>query len=359
MNNKTIQIALISLFLICSLVPFVGMLLFGPSTEFGNEVLSQPAQLRTAEGSFNGNVLNDLSDNFSDRFFFRKELITAWARINSSLFRSSVEDQVVLGSDGWLYYAPTLDDYMGRSVSDAELEKAAMNLALMQSECEKLGARFVFTIAPNKNSLYRENMPSLIPAAHGQGNAERILPYLEKYGVNYADLFSAFSENENTLYYRTDSHWTNRGAALAADRILSSLGIDSSYYNSSFIPAEPHRGDLFDMLYPADSYCEAAESCAAGFRFKTSGNPKGGEALKIHTSGGGTGGILLCWRDSFGNSLYPYLADSFSEAHFLRSNQYDLNAILDYNADTVVFELVERNLRTLADMKLVIPEAEP
>lgn len=349
MKEKTLQRIFIVCFLLLCLLPSVGMLVFGETEPVANEILAQRPRL-TVSGKLNKNVLSDLTDYIADRFALRREFVNAWAVLNAGLFHTSAEDQVVLGTDGWLYYAPTLDDYMGRALSDEELDLAARNLAAIQAYAEERNATFLFTIAPNKNSLYPGNMPGYIPSGHASSNAVKIVPYLERYGVNYVDLFEVFNAEDEVLYYRTDSHWNDRGAALAADSLLAASGREGVYSAGPFAPADAHRGDLYDMLFPLGTDTEEAESYA-GFRFTTRNNPNGGNAMKIETECADGEGVLLCWRDSFGISLYPYLADSFSEALFLRSGSYDLSMIDEFGADVVLIELVERDLYRIASDK--------
>ena len=61
------------------------------------------------------------------------------------------------------------------------------------------------------------------------------------------------------------------------------------------------------------------------------------------------------FRDSFGNNLYPYLADSFGAALFSRSMPYRLDLAAQREADYVAAELVERNLRYLIQNIPVMP----
>lgn len=347
-TDRILRIVWIVLFLAFCLVPSLGMTVAGETKPSANEILASGPRLVMKDGKWNTAFLNDVSDYLADRFAFRKPLVNAWAELNAKLFRSSVEEQVVLGGDGWLYYASTLDDYMGRSMSDEDLELAASYLAALQQEAESRGVRFYFTIAPNKNSLYGERMPSFIPENHAASNAERLKPCLERYGVNYIDLFEVFAGEGDCLYYRTDSHWTDRGAALAADTILAAMGKDAPYFSGSFCAGEPHRGDLYEMLYPTGTDQESSELYAPGFSYTLSGDPNKGNAMKIRSECPEKSGRLLCWRDSFGISLYPYLADSFENALFLRSASYDLGEIEKSGADTVLIELVERNLGQLA-----------
>ena len=352
--KRSFCILFTALFILMSAAPGLGMAVFGESGSFANEARARVPSLSKADGSFNKAVLDETEDYFADRFAFRKELITAWAGLNAGLFGTSVEDKVVLGSEGWLYYAETLDDYRGVSMSGEELEYAARNLVLMQEYAESRGAKFIFTCAPNKNSLYPENMPSGIPAGHGGSNAALLGPLLVEHGVAYVDMFELFGGREETLYYRTDSHWTNRGAALAADALLDAAGKDSAFFEGGFAEGGAHIGDLYEMLYPAGTAAEMEESYAPGFSYTLGGNPDGGNAQRISASVPGAEGSLLCWRDSFGIALYPYLADSFASSLFLRRDVYDLTLIDDNEADTVIVELVERNLSRLASVAPIL-----
>ena len=61
----------------------------------------------------------------------------------------------------------------------------------------------------------------------------------------------------------------------------------------------------------------------------------------------GKAGSLLMIRDSFGNSLTPFIADEFGDAEFLNGTPYDLSKAIDGERDIVIFETVERNLDRL------------
>ncbi len=342
-------------FLLLCLIPSLGMLVFGPSEAAANEVLSPFPALREKSGKLNTEVLSQLADWAGDRFALRQELVTAWSGLNAALFRTSAEDKVVVGSGRWLYYAETLDDYRGAGLMDGQLEALARNLALMQEYTESKGARFLFTIAPNKNSLYPEAMPAAVPRREQTRNAERLAPLLERCGVRSADLFSAFSGEDRVLYFETDSHWNTEGAALAADTILRGLGRDSAFYASGFSDGERHTGDLYEMLYPAGRYAETDRRFLPGFHFTTAKDPNGGNAINIESSCEAGEGRLLCWRDSFGVTLYPYLAESFRDGRFSRSASYELVRLEEEETDAVVIEIVERNLRYLLEYMPVYP----
>ncbi len=357
MKKKLAYAAFTALILLLCLIPSLGMLL--PAQESaagGNQALSRAPSLRDPEGNWNPGYLSQIQDYAGDNFYLRQEMITAWSALNAKGLRSSITEDVVLGTDGWLYFADTLPDYVGlQPMTDREIFSAARNLRLMAEYCESQGARFLFTLAPNKNSLYPEHMPNLtLPSARKPRDAKRLAEELERQGVDYLDCFALFRGQEETLYFKTDSHWNGKGAALAADAVNKALGRSSGYFDGPFTQEEVHKGDLYDMLYPAGEGLEADPVYSGELTIEYDVPIRSAENLTIMTHGGGEGSLLM-FRDSFGNNLYPYLADSFDAALFSRSMPYRLDLAAQREADYVAAELVERNLRYLIQNVPVMP----
>ena len=141
------------------MIPSVGMI-FRPTTETSEnkEMAAWPSF--TEDGSWNENYLEEAGEYFDDHFAFRPELVSSDARIRGDLFGVSSSDQVILGKDGWLYYEATANDYLRQNqISDRAIYNIAHNVALMQQYVEEQGSQFLFTVTPNKNSLYGEYMP--------------------------------------------------------------------------------------------------------------------------------------------------------------------------------------------------------
>ena len=160
--------------------------------------------------------------------------------------------------------------------------------------------------------------------------------------------------NANSLtYYRTGSHWNGYGSALAHDQILSALGRDSALASEAFT-MQPHRGDLFEMLYPVSSRTEDGPALAHARSFSYADDFHAADDQRIRTSSAASG-TLLMFRDSFGNALHADLAEDFGEALFSRAMPYDLSLIDDVQPDTLIVELVERNLCWLCTRPPLLP----
>ena len=350
MKKNVLSVCFLILCLCLCLSLSIGILFAGPSQAGANEQLAEMPALRTEEGAINTGYLSQLTNWIRDHFFLRQELISLDHWISAKLLGTSGDAGVILGHDGWLYYTDTLADFTGTNpMTERELFCAANNLRLMAEYTQSQGRQFRFMIAPNKNSLYSEHMPDYGAFAQTT-DAERLAVLLEENGVPTIDLFEAFRQEEETLYFAHDSHWNTKGAALGADLVNMAFGVESSYYQGDFSQTTPHDGDLYAMLYPAfsDPETDVVYGGTLDYEFTTSATRP--DAIVLNTQGNGEKNLLV-YRDSFGILLFPFLADSFSAARFSRSTAYDLTL----DADCVLVELVERNLRYLTKNLPVMP----
>lgn len=351
MKNKIISILFAVVFLTLCMSLSIGTLVFGPAGAAANEKVAEFPALKTEEG-INKDFFADLQKYVNDRFFLRQKLITLDRRLSNALGASG-EDKVIAGKDGWLFFADTLGDFTGTNpMSSRELFSAASNVALMDEYCRKTGREFTFIVAPNKNSLYGEFMPDYGVTAK-TSNVKTFHNLLQQLGVSYVDLFAAFGEVEEPLYFAHDSHWNSKGAALGADLINAAFGVSTDYFGGDFSSAVPHEGDLYAMVFPGAQDPETDPVYGGELNFTFTSKATQPDAITLQTEGTGSGS-LLCYRDSFGMLLFPYLADSFASAKFSRAVSYDLTGSKDY----VAIELVERNLRYLIQNVPVMPSPQ-
>ena len=313
------------------------------------------------DGSPNMAFFSELDAWYNDHFAFRAQLVDADASLREALFMESSVDNVVVGSDGWLYYHGTMADYQRTApMTNRALDNAACNIALMQENAERLGLGFVFTIAPNKNTLYPEHMPYFEAAGAGPSNAERIEPFLESYGVNYLNLFDVLEEEGRELYLHGDSHWTNEGALVAARALAKTLGHDLGDYETTAPETDLHVGDLDEMLHPLSVEAERQPLWPQSLEFSYTNDATGVEdgSIECASTRSGAAGRLVCYRDSFGNALLPYLASAYETSSFSKMVPYDMHPALLVGADDVVVERAERHLPFFATTPPYMPAPE-
>lgn len=349
---------LIIIFGMC-LMPLLAMGVSDNKKEIENRSLTSMTFIYNQEG-LNWDYLREAGAYFEDHFAFRQELITMDSIIKAEIFGIASVDDVIVGKNGWLYYTATLDDFQHKdSVSERMLFNIAHNLLLMQQYTESLGIKFLFTVAPNKNSLYAENMPErLWYQIEEKSDMERLEPWLDKYKVKYVNLFELFSSQGETLYYKRDSHWNQKGAVLVYNALLDACGqIHKAYQDCEVQTSNDYYGDLNLMLFPAKIKPEEYLSYMGGNLWEYHSGESVEDQIVI-TKCENKNHNLLMYRDSFGNSLIPLMAGEFSEAVFSKNVPYTMTDLITYNPDIVILEKVERHLQTLGKIPPVMNAPE-
>ena len=364
---KKIQIIFISLCMLVCLIPFAGMAFFPTEKTAENRRPAEFPSLTTQDGALNTEFFSGFDRWFNEHFAFRNELVAADSKLLGTVFGSSAEDQVIYGTDGWLYYASTLEDYTGSGcMTERERFNLKHNLEITLDWAKDRGVALVLTVPPNKNTLYGDHMPyydSMI------ADPAHTLDYLSEIcgeiNLPYADLYALFKNESETLYLKRDSHWNGKGALLAynciMERTKETLGIDyEDYSDAAATRAKDADGDLNRMLYTFYGEKEMDIHYDIEQRYSYITDTESVEDAWIQTKTSGKTGSLLMFRDSFGNTLLPYIADQFESACFTKESPYRLQKLVtEQKPDLVIIEKVERNLRDFITEPPIIsaPEA--
>lgn len=300
---KKLQVLYITAFFAACLVPSLGMAVTKQEASSENRRLAEFPELKK-ENEINNRWLLEAGEYFQEHFAFRNELVTANALLNGKIFGVSTADGVIQGTDNWLYYKDSLEDYLGEELlSERSLFNIAHTLAMMQETLNEKGVQFLFTVAPNKNSLYGENMP-------------------------YYD----------SLKVSSDKNLVNLQKYLRQEQV--------SY------------GDLYEMLYPLAMTPEEEVYYDRQTTFAYVGEVVSNFDPKITTVNPVKEGSLVMFRDSFGNALLPFMADAYSSAYFSRGVPYQMSEVDEKNADTVIVERAERFLPEMAQLPPIMEGPE-
>lgn len=356
--SRNPAIAYIVIVALVCLAPSIG-LLFGGG-EVSSDADAAPAPTLTNEdGSFNVGVMQEAGNWFDDHFAFRNEWVTA-AAVVEGLFGVSTNESVVVGTDGWLYYGDSVDDFRGiNQLNDRALYDIAHSMKLVQTYALGRGTSFAFTIAPNKNTLYGGHMPYYYQIRAGETNLDRIAAFLEDEGVNYVDARTLFEGRNDVLYHKRDSHWNNEGAAMVSDALMTALDHEHrSYEGEAHSTRIDFVGDLDKMLSPSmpTPDAEVYYDEAPAFSYVTEDVQSNFDPKIVTSSDVATGGSLVMYRDSFCNSLLPFMAEAYTQAYFSRGVPYQLVVDLDaHEADALVIERAQRFMRDMAANPPVMP----
>lgn len=321
----------------------LGMLL--PGASVAEEGASEMPSL-IEDGVIN-NDFGDMFENwFQKSFAYRSEVVSAFSTLRERVFATG-NDQVTVGRDGFLFFNESLDNYTGEDrMTDAEISAAADSLASMAEYAAQHGAEFLFVCAPSKAEIYPEMLPARFEAA-GESECDRLFAALSQRGVRYADLRPALAaaKEETLIYHRRDSHWNGRGAAAAFGGITSALGVSAPDFGE-FTRSSDFAGDLDRLLYPGEVRYDDDETQDMTGRYAFMSAYSTPMDMTISSRSAGEGALLI-FRDSFANALIPYLASTFGEVRFERTNPYRLELLNSFRADTVIVEIASRNLRDL------------
>lgn len=308
------------------------------------------------DGAVNPAFSEELDGWITDHFAFRSELITANNLLKAKLFHSSDEDQVIVGKNGWLYFAETAADYLGQNLlSEADIRHLATTLDLMEAYVSRQGGRLVFAVAPNKNTLYPENMPVYYRQTAEETNLDRLTHQLTGKAY-FADLKKALKNVREQTYHARDSHWNNIGALQAYNTLLDTAGTPhETYADTSWEWQRTWEGDLDAMIFPKLGIRDWQAVFHTEWTYQYTSNFHSEEDLLIITENKSGSGSLLIFRDSFSNALLPFLAQRYETAKFSRAVPYALYELEDTPYDTVILEIAERNLRNLLMSAPIMP----
>ena len=348
MKEKGLFVFIVLCFVVM-LAPFAGMLV-APTTETTENKELMELPVLKDENGININFLSQLGDYFQEHFAFRQELVSANAKIYGEVFDASTTDQVVIGDEDWMYYTGTLDDYLGDNVmSDRAIFNAVHNLKIMQNYVESKGGQFLLAIVPNKNSLYDENMPYYYEKTDDATNYDKLRVKMLEEGISFVDLHETFLGIDEVLYLKRDSHWRNTGAVVAYNAMMGAMTTGyETYENVPYETRVDYIGDLTEMLYPLNSEPEANEYYQKDWSWTYVNEVTDNMDEWIETQNSEADETLLMYRDSFGESLLPFFAESFENAYFSRLVPYNLANVDRYTPDYTIIEKVERRIPSFA-----------
>ncbi len=166
----------------------------------------------------------------------RVQVASLARRVYIDWLRVSPVTEVVLGTEGWLYYTgPVGERVLDRHVrgrdplSQDELDRWRQFLLERARRFRSVGAKYALVIAPNKESIYPEHLPQWVGPRVGPTRLDQLMAHLKSAAdVTVIDLRPALiaEKKASVVYYRADTHWNTRGAYVAYREIARVLASD-------------------------------------------------------------------------------------------------------------------------------------
>ncbi|MDR2504894.1 MAG: hypothetical protein LBD16_02180 [Oscillospiraceae bacterium] len=270
-------------------------------------------------------------------------LVDVHAAVNQAVFRVSGEEQVVVGRQGRLFFAEELPAYFGGNADDAAIDELVGTVERLNDTLAEHGVRLIVMIAPNKSSVYPEYMAyNLIKGA--EHTAGIINERLAERGVDRLNAFALLSGRNEIVYHKTDTHWNAIGALLVYRELMSMLDVPHETYDSQDAQWQTVSavGDLTKLYRPTVRSAEEDYAPIVARSYRSARPVTNLDAADIRTTCGANNLNMLVVRDSFGEALFPYIANNVGSLTYLRAVPRDSALILAQ--DVIVIEIVERNV---------------
>ncbi len=251
--------------------------------------------------------------------------------------------QVLLGKEGWLFYKTTTDgapikDYKGSNLyTEEELDRIYGNMLKAKEVMNSQGREFNVLLIPNKESVYAEYLPDTVGKKNNYTRYSQLIDRLEKEGqIDYLDMTEALEANKegHQLYFRTDTHWTRMGAFLGLQTYFDRYyGNSESIDTVLFSEESGYSGDLARIANVEEYFKET------DYDFVTTSAD-----YNLYRDQ-----VIFIVGDSFGEMMIPIARVYYREAHFIRTEDFTMSLMDEYNPDVVVWESVERYLSKVKD----------
>ncbi|MBR1457255.1 MAG: hypothetical protein IJ594_08885 [Oscillospiraceae bacterium] len=240
-----------------------------------------------------------------------------------------VTKEIYRGRSGRLYEAPA-------ALDETQIER---NLAAINALAATVGREVDLMLVPGAGAVLQEDLPRFTDP-YRDGEILRAAYAEASDGVRPVDLWERFcgAADREALYYRTDHHWTARGAWLACGEYLRAKGREALPESAYAVTAVPgFYGTTYTRSALWSTPPESVELWDSGGRFTVEnadgGAPHAGlfyeerlaesdkypvyldgnhSLLRIRSASGGAGRILVV-RDSFASCFACFLADSYEE----------------------------------------------
>ncbi|MFD1193347.1 acyltransferase family protein [Seohaeicola saemankumensis] len=236
------------------------------------------------------------------------------------------------GQDGWLFLGNAYNDTVAKlkltpPPVPANIEREASLFANLTEAAETANTSVVLLIGPNKSTIYPEYLP------------DEIEPSGRRYVTFFTERFNAIpnltvvdpvegllrtKESSGLLYYRTDTHWNNKGAFRVFSILAERMGWRVP--EVSFREGKSHSGDLIAISELESFPITAGDNWQIEWARDPDLETKH-LANQPETSFGRTEIVMnnaplseqTVWiiGDSFTNAIAPYINATFKEVHYL------------------------------------------
>lgn len=351
--------------------------LFSPKTDYSSSEKRYLQKFPDAnvEKVLSGDFGSEFETFFADRFPQRN----TWVGLNA--YTTLAE-----GNNGASGVYNCKNGYLiNKPVStDNNLDK---NVGAVVDFAKTIDAPTTVMLVPSTGYIADDVLPTFHDKYNDDEDISKISSTLSKEKIGFVDLRERFKseyKNGSQLYYKTDHHWTTKGAYTGYQELCKALGITpiddstlkkdsypdfygTTYSSSGFWLTPPDNIEIWSN--PKNSDKNISVKITEGANVKTSGSMyftdhlkeddkypvfiDGNHALTEITNTNAKNGTILLIKDSFSHSLAPFLAENYSKVVLVDLRYYKESVsqlVSTYNPEQVVVLYGIDNLATDTDI---------
>lgn len=329
----------------------------------------------TAEKLLSGDFGSEFETFFADRFPQRN----TWVGLNAYTALAEGNNGasgVYNCKNGYLINKPVK--------TENNLDK---NIGAVADFAKSIDTPTTVMLVPSTGYIVDDVLPTFHDKYNDDEDISKISSTLSKDKIGFVDLRERFKseyKNGSQLYYKTDHHWTTKGAYTGYQELCKALGITpiddstlkkdsypdfygTTYSSSGFWLTPPDNIEIWNN--PKNSDRNISVKITEGANIKTSGSMyftdhlkeddkypvfiDGNHALTEITNTNAKNGTILLIKDSFSHSLAPFLAENYSKVVLVDLRYYKESVsdlVTTYNPEQVVVLYGIDNLATDTDI---------
>lgn len=361
MMKKVVQILNIAVFIgFLVLLAIVSLVI--PEDDFSeteNRYLAEFPDF-TISDWLSGDYSEDLTDWLDDHFALRTNWIALHTDLELLQGRNEVNG-VYITSDRLLELTEEID----YSVVDSSLEAISYLSSLTDTPVYVM-------LVPTAAEIYSDEVDYINKKVSQRELISYAYSYLsENSTVETIDVYNAlYSEREEYIYYRTDHHWTSKGAYLAYNLASDVMGYTASTLDKFDVKYASHSfyGSLDSKVLYRGIEADTVEFYLSNTRTVSkvvtdddgdvsyvsvfdesylSSKDKylcylGENVASTQVVSGSTGGSLLVIKDSYANCLIPFLAENYSsitvlDLRYLTNPTTSIGDLSDYDSILILY----------------------
>jgi len=311
-------------------------------SENENRMLKQQPKL-SINNIFSGEFTKQYEEYITDQFIFRNFWVGAKSNTDVIMMKKDIKD-VYFGKNGYLLQKFSKPD---KAILDRNME------GINKLTTSNKGIQVYLMVTPLSSGVLKDKLP---PFAASYDQMEVI-----KYGQSKIDKSVKFidvnktleSKKDEYIYYKTDHHWTTKGAYYAYREFCNNVGLkpyDTEHFNiervtenfygtlQSKVNYNRLKPDYIETYTPKTKleydvqYMDTQTSSSSLYEMKHLNSKDkysvfldGNHALvKIKTNIENNKKILIL-KDSYAHSFVPFLTEHYSEIHMIDLRYFNMS----------------------------------